>query len=78
MTKRDIPNIIYYRLWAYLDLIHMVMVIPLGFLLMVYGLIRWGKVKGWMAAFLTIFDFTGSMMVGVLLTDMIGLTTPGS
>jgi uncharacterized membrane protein len=45
---------------------------------MVYGLIRWGKIKGWMAVVLTIFDFIGSMIVGVILTDVIGITTPGS
>jgi len=45
---------------------------------MLYGLVRWGKVNGWTAVLLTIFDFIGSMMVGIVLTEAIGLTTPGS
>lgn len=74
----NVTKIIYYRIWEYPGLLYILLVIPLGFLLMVYGLIRWGKVKGWMAVVLTIFDFIGSMIVGVILTDVIGITTPGS
>jgi hypothetical protein len=39
---------------------------------------RWRKVKLPMSVVLTVFDFIGSLMVGVILTDVIGLTTPGS
>jgi hypothetical protein len=74
----NVTKIIYYRIWEYPGLLYILLVIPLGFLLMVYGLIRWGKIKGWMAVVLTIFDFIGSMIVGVILTDVIGITTPGS
>ena len=74
----NIMKIIYYRIWEYPGLLYIVVVIPLGFLLMVYGLIRWGKVKSWTAIILTVFDFVGSMIIGILLTDVIGLTTPGS
>ncbi len=68
----------YYKIWEYPGLLYIVIVIPLGFLLMVYGLIRWGKVKGWIALILTVCDFVGSMAIGILLTEVLGLTTPGS
>ena len=74
----NIMKITYYRIWEYPGLLYIVIVIPLGFLLLAYGLVRWGKVKRWMAVFLTTFDFVGSMAIGILLTDVIGLTTPGS
>ena len=74
----NIMKITYYLIWEYPGLLFIVLVIPYGFLLMVFGLIRWGKVKSWMAIILTVADFVGSMIIGVLLTDVIGLTTPGS
>lgn len=74
----NIMKIIYYRIWEYPGLLYIVFVIPLGFLLLTFGLIRWGKIKSWRAVILAMFDFVGSMVVGVLLTDVIGLTTPGS
>ena len=74
----NVMKVIYYRIWEYPGLLYIVIVIPLGFLLMLYGLVRWGKLKGWTAVLLTIFDFIGSMIVGIVLTDVIGLTTPGS
>jgi hypothetical protein len=74
----NITKIVYYRVWEYPGLLYIVVVIPLGFLLLMYGLVRWGKVKSWIAVILTVFDFAGSMIVGVLLTDVIGLATPGS
>ena len=74
----NLMKIIYYLVWEYPGLLYIIIVIPLGFLLMVYGLARWGKMRGWMALILTIADFIGSMIVGMLLTDVIGITTPGS
>lgn len=74
----NIMKVIYYRIWEYPGILYIVIVIPLGFLLMVYGLILWGKVKGWTAVLLTVFDFLGSVIVGIVLTDVIGITTPGS
>jgi hypothetical protein len=74
----NVMKIIYYRVWEYPDLLYIVLVIPAGFLLMVYGLIQWGQIKPWTAVGLTFFDFAGSMLVGILLTDVMGLTTPGS
>ena len=74
----NISKIVYYRIWEYPGLLYILFVIPLGFLLMVYGLVRWGKVSGWMAVILAVFDFVGSMVTVILLTEVIGLTTPGS
>ena len=74
----NIMKIIYYLIWEYPGFLYIVFVILLGFLLMVYGLVRWGKVKNWTAVILAVFDFVGSMVTGILLTDVIGLTTPGS
>jgi hypothetical protein len=71
-------KITYYLVWEYPGLLYIIFVILVGFLLMVYGLVRWGKAKSWMAVVLAIFDFVGSIMIGILLTDVIGLTTPGS
>ena len=74
----NMMKLIYYRIWAYPGWLYLIFIIPLGFVLMVYGLIRWGKVKSWGAVILAVFDFLGSMIIGALLTDVIGLTTPGS
>jgi hypothetical protein len=74
----NVMKITYYRIWEYPGLLYVGIVILLGFLLMIYGLIRWGRVKNWMAVILAVADFIGSMVVGAILTDVIGLTTPGS
>lgn len=73
-----IMKLIYHLLWEYPGFLYIVLVIPLGFLLIAYGLIRWGNVKWWMAVIMAIADFIGGMVIGILLTDVIGLTTPGS
>jgi hypothetical protein len=74
----NLMKIVYYLIWEYPGFLYLLIVIPLGFLLLVYGLVRWGKLKGWMAFNLAIADFIGSMLLGILLTDVIGITTPGS
>ena len=74
----NILKITYYQIWKYPGFLYIIIVIPLDFLLMVYGLVRWGKLKSWMAVILTIFDFVGSIVTVMLLTDVVGLTTPGS
>lgn len=74
----NIMKITYYRIWEYPGLLYILIVIPLGFLLMAFALFQWGKVKGWMAVVLSMFDFMGSLFVVILLTEVIGLTTPGS
>ena len=77
-VAENLMKIVYYLVWEYPGLLYIIIVIPLGFLLMLYGLVRWGKLKGWMAFILTIADFIGSMIIGLLMTDVIGITTPGS
>jgi hypothetical protein len=74
----NVSKIIYYLIWDYPGYLYILLVIPSGFLLMVYGLVRWGKVNRWMAVILAVFDIVGSIVFGILLTDGIGLTTPGS
>ena len=74
----NLMKIVYYLVWEYPGLLYIIIVIPLGFLLMFYGLVRWGKLRGGMAFILTIADFIGSMIIGILMTDVIGITTPGS
>jgi hypothetical protein len=74
----NVSKIIYYFIWEYPGYLYILFVIPSGFLLMVYGLVRWGKVTRWMAVILAVFDIVGSIATAILLTDVIGLTTPGS
>jgi hypothetical protein len=74
----NIMKITYYLIWAYPGLLYIILVLPLGFILVIYGLIRWGKVKSWMAVILAFIDFVGNVATSTLLTDVIGLTTPGS
>lgn len=42
----NLMKIVYYLIWEYPGLLYMLIVIPLGFLLLVYGLVRWGKLRG--------------------------------
>jgi hypothetical protein len=74
----NVTKIIYYLVWEYPGFLYIVFVIPLGFLFLGYGLVRWGIVSRRMAVILAMFDFVGSMVTAILLTDVIGLTTPGS
>jgi hypothetical protein len=74
----NLMKIVYYLMWEYPGFLYIIIVIPLGFLLMIYGLVRWGKLKSWMALILTMADFIGSMIIGILMTDVLGITTPGS
>ena len=74
----NITKITYYKLWEYPGILYVILVIPLGFLLIVAGLMRWGKIKFWNALLFALVDMVGSIVVGSILTDVIGLTTPGS
>ena len=74
----NVLKITYYLLMEYPGWLYILIVIPMGFVLMAFGLVKWGKVKVWKAILLTVFDFVGSMIIGIILTDLIGLTTPGS
>jgi hypothetical protein len=44
-----VMKITYYHVWEYPGILYLVLVIPLGFVLMAYGLVRWGNMKWWMA-----------------------------
>lgn len=74
----NIMKITYYLFWEYPGILYLVIVIPLGFLLLVFGLILWSKVRSWQAILLAICYFLGSTLIGAFLTNVIGLTTPGS
>ena len=71
-------KVIYYLVWEYPGLLYVVIVFLLGFLLGVYGLARWGRVKGWMAAVFMLVELVGEIVTAMLLTGLLGLTTPGS
>lgn len=74
----NLMKITYYLVWEYPGILYFAFVMLFGFLLMVYGLVRWGNVTRWMAIILTGCDFVGGIVVGILLTEVIGLTTSGS
>lgn len=74
----NLSKITYYLVWEYPGMLYVFFVLPLGFMLMSYGLMRWGKVEWWLALVLGMVDFVGGMAGGILMTEVIGLTTPGS
>ena len=57
-----ILRVIYYRLWEYPGWLYPVIVIPAGFLLGMYGLVRWGRVKPGMAAVLMAVGLAGELV----------------
>ena len=74
----NLAKVVYYRVWQYPGMLYVATVLPLGVLLLAYGLIRWGKIRMRMAAIMAITDLAGSIVVATLLSDVVGLTTPGS
>lgn len=73
-----ILKLIYYLWWEYPGILYMVIVLPLGFLLGVYGLVRWGNVTGWKAAILIVAEIIGELAAAGILSGLLGMTTPGS
>lgn len=73
-----ILKVIYYRLWEYPEWLYLVIVIPAGFLLGMYGLVRWGRVKPGMAAVLMAVGLAGELVSAALVASIFGLSTPGS
>lgn len=71
-------KLVYYRLWEYPGLLYVIIVLPTGILLMVSVLGRWGNVGRLRAIFLTGVNLASDMAMGMFLTHVIGLTTPGS
>ena len=62
----NVLKITYYLLMEYPGWLYILIVIPMGFVLMAFGLVKWGKVKVWKAILLTVFDFVGSMIIGII------------
>jgi hypothetical protein len=71
-------KIVYYRIWEYPGLLYLAIVIPMGLGLMLYGLACWTKLKWSMAVVITVVYFVGELVVGVLMSGIPGLSTPGS
>ena len=73
-----ILKFVYYLLWEYSGFLYILLVIPGGFLLMTVALKRWTRRSLWMVLLLTVIDFICGLAVGIFLTEVIGITTPGS
>lgn len=73
-----ILKLIYYLWWEYPGMLYMVIVLPLGLLLGIFGLMRWGNVTGWKAAFLMVAELIGELVAAGILSGVLGVTTPGS
>ena len=71
-------KVLYYRIWQYPGILYLLIVFPLGLVLSVYGFARWAGLKWWMALIVTVVELAGEMVVGMLLTSIGGLSTPGS
>ena len=71
-------KLIYYRLWEYPGWLYFVIVIPAGFLLGVYGLVRWSRVKVGKAAVLMAVGLAGELVTAALVSSIFGLSTLGS
>jgi hypothetical protein len=69
-----ILKVIYYRLWEYPEWLYLVIVIPAGFLLGVYGLVRWGSEAG-MAGSADGGRFAGELVSAGLVSSIFGLST---
>lgn len=73
-----ILKVIYYRLWEYPGWLYIAIVFPLGFLLGVYGLVRWGKIKWVAAGVLMAVGLAGELLAAGLISSISGLTPTGS
>jgi hypothetical protein len=71
-------KVLYYRMWQYPGILYLLIVFPLALVLSVYGFTRWAGLKWWMALIVTVVELAGEMIVGMLLTSIGGLSTPGS
>jgi hypothetical protein len=77
-TMEIITKLVYYKVWAYPGWLYFVFVFPLWFILITYALVRFTKLKWAMALSISVLGFIGSLLVGGLFTEIIGLETPGS
>jgi len=74
----NLLKIVYYYVWEYPGMLWVLFTFPFGLALMWYGLARWGRLKGWIAALLTLVELLGEIFAGVLFISLTGLSTPGS
>jgi hypothetical protein len=71
-------KLIYHLVWEYPGWLYIAIVFPIGFLLGVYGLVRWGGIKWGAAAVLMAVGLAGELLTAGLISSISGLTTPGS
>ncbi len=71
-------KLIYYLVWEYPGWLYIAIVFPVGILLGVYGLVRWGRIKWGAAGVLMGVGLAGELLAAGLLSSISGLMTPGS
>ncbi len=71
-------KLINYLVWEYPGWLYVAIVFPVGFLLGVYGLVRWGRIKWGAAGVLMGVGLAGELLAAGLLSSITGLTTTGS
>jgi hypothetical protein len=71
-------KLVYYLLWKYPGILYMALVIPGGFSLGVFGLVKWGGVKWWKATLLIFSELIVEFLTAMFLTSLPGFSTPGS
>jgi hypothetical protein len=77
-TMEIVTKLVYYKIWVYPGWLYFVFVFPLWFILITYALVRFTRAKWGMALLISVLDFIGSLLVGGLFAEIIGLETPGS
>jgi len=78
IIAENLLKIVYYCVWEYPGILWMLFTYPFGLTLLWYGFTRWGRLKGGIAALLTLVELLGEIFAGVLFTSLTGLSTPGS
>ena len=73
-----VAKLIYYRVHPYSGLLYLAFTFALYPFLLGYALMRWGKLRPWIAFALAVAGLIGSWLVVVLFTSITGLSTPGS
>lgn len=73
-----IEKSIYYYLWQYPAMLYFVFNFILWLSLVVYSFVRWGKMRWQTALTLAFIGFLGGLLVIGIISNLIGLSTPGS
>lgn len=71
-------KLIYHLVWEYPGWLYIAIVFPFGFLLGVYGLVRWVRINWGAAAVLMAVGLAGELLTAGLISSIFGLTTSGS